>query len=270
MRVEVAGSGVFVGTGSRTHEGDGAGVLLFVHGAGMDHTVWVMPARHFARKGYRVLAPDLPGHGRSGGKPLTSVEAMADWLAALLDAVGAASATVLGHSMGSLIASDFAARHPARRQRLVLLGTAAPMPVTDALLNAAADDDHAAIEMANTWSHERGRLGGNEIPGLWMFAGGERLIERSAPGVFHADLAACNGFAADTLAQVRCPTLIIAGTADLMTPAARGREVLGQLHEGGAPAELVELPGSGHSMLSEYPNEVLDALIRAVSGAAPA
>ena len=263
MRLTLAGETVFVGTGSQPLAPAGSSIVL-LHGAGMDHTVWVMPARYFARHGYRVIAPDLPGHGRSSGSPLTSVAAMADWLAQLLKALDVDGATIMGHSMGSLVACSFAARHPEACTRLVLLGTAAPMPVTDRLLDAARDNDPAAVAMANTWSHNRGRLGGNENPGIWMMAAGARLIERAAPGVFHTDLQACNVYDAATLEQISCPTVVIAGARDQMTPAAQGSRVFEKL-SGSEGSRLVELPGSGHSMLSEYPNEVLDALIAAVT-----
>lgn len=264
MKLVQAGESVFVGTGSRPLAEAGTRTIVMLHGAGMDHTVWVMPARHFARKGFRVIAPDFPGHGRSSGSPLTAVDAMADWLAQLLTGLKVTSAVVMGHSMGSLVACAFAARHAALCERLVLLGTAAPMPVTQRLLDAARDNDHAAIEMANSWSHSRGRLGGSENPGMWMMMGGARLIERSAPGVFYADLQACNDYDAGTLEKITVPATVIAGTADQMTSAAQGSRVSAVLSQR-ADCRLVQLPGSGHSMLSEYPNEVLDALIAALA-----
>src|ERR671919_430678 len=76
--------------------------LLFVHGAGMDHSVWPLQARHFAYRGWNALALDLPGHGRSAGELLTSIEAIADWLARLFDALGIGQAALGGHSMGAL------------------------------------------------------------------------------------------------------------------------------------------------------------------------
>ena len=267
VRLEVGGAPVYAGTGGAHAAKDDSDAnaeaamacVVFVHGAGMDHTVWAMPTRHFARKGLRVLAPDLPGHGRSAGPAKTSIRDMADWLAALLDATGTGSATVVGHSMGSLVAWQFARRHPARCRALALLGTSMPMPVTDMLLDAAHDNHHAAIDMANAWSHsEGGTLGANANPGVWMLGAGERLLERAGPGVFHADLAACNGFDADaTDGEVACPALVIAGDADRMTPAKAGLDVAAHLPD----AKVVRLPGCGHAMLNERPNEVLDALI---------
>ena len=263
MRLELNGETVFIGTGSRPLADADAPSVVFLHGAGMDHTVWVMPARYFARQGFRVIAPDLPGHGRSSGAALDSVDAMADWLSELAATLKISSMAVVGHSMGSLIACTLAARRPELVRQLILLGTSAPMPVTERLLDAARDNHPAAVAMANTWSHARGRLGGNENPGMWMMAGGARLIERSHPGVFHTDLAACNAYDPAVIEQISAPALVITGSTDQMTSPAAGRRVFDALALR-AEAHLVELPGSGHSMLSEYPNEVLDALAGAL------
>jgi pimeloyl-ACP methyl ester carboxylesterase len=256
MRVDVADRQAFVGTGSGGFSNQKP-CVVFLHGAGMDHSVWVMPSRFFARHGFAVLAPDFPAHGRSAGDPLSTIVAMANWVESLLIALGVEQAAVVGHSMGSLVAQAFARLHPERCRALALLGTSAPMPVTERLLSAAEDGDHAAIDMANTWSHSaRGQFGANDNPGVWMLGSGARLIERSAPGVFHSDLAACNGFAPDDLpAAISCPTLVIAGSDDQMTPQRAGAAVANA-----ADARLLVLPGCGHAMLSECPNEVLDAL----------
>src|SRR3954452_25533651 len=113
MEIVVNGAKVFGGTGGRPFNPK-LPLALFLHGAGMDHTVWALLARWFAHHGCGVLAPDLPGHGRSGGEGLGSIEAMADWTAALIEVSGAPSAKLIGHSMGSLIALETAARHPSR------------------------------------------------------------------------------------------------------------------------------------------------------------
>lgn len=258
MRFQVDGATAFAATGTGVHK-PGNQAAVFIHGAGMDHSVWVMPARHFARTGLNVLAPDLPGHGRSEGPAMESIAAMAGWVVRAMDAAGLETAAVAGHSMGALVAYALAVAYPQRCRALALLGISAPMPVTSALLDAAQDNDHAAIDMANTWSHSPGaRLGANQNPGLWMLGAGQRLLETAGPGVFHADLAACNAFDPDEApGSVACPALVILGKADQMTPppaSLRMRERLDQ-------ARTVQLAGCGHSMLSEQPNAVLDALI---------
>ncbi len=234
--------------------------LLFIHGADLDHSCWGLQSRWFANHGYCALAVDLPGHGRSGGAALTTIEAMSDWVLALLDAAGIARAALIGHSMGSLVALETAAAQAERISAIALLGHASPMPVSDALLDAAKNDEAAARAMINLWSHSaRAQLGGNSAPGLWMMGINQRLMERGAPGLLHADLAACNAYGAGLAraARVRCPTLLLCGGADQMTPAKATQQVAAALTQ----ARRVVLPGAGHAMMAEQPDAVLDALI---------
>src|ERR1700676_3164600 len=135
MQLSVNGIDAFVATGGREFDSSQPTVVL-LHGAGFDHSIWALHSRWFAHHGYGVLAPDLPGHGRSSGAPLPAIADMADWTAALLDAAGAAKARLVGHSMGSLIALETAARHPARVSALSLIGTAATMTGGPDLLQA--------------------------------------------------------------------------------------------------------------------------------------
>ena len=256
MYRDIAGKQVFFSTGSGSHR-ESKPSIVFIHGAAMDHTVWTLPARYFARHEFNVVAVDLPGHGRSTGPALESVEAMSNWLGTVLATLGNENHTLVGHSMGSLIAWDWAAKNPNQCKKLVLLGTSMPMPVTDQLLNAAKQNEDASFEMANTWSHSnRGKIGFNSNPGVWMFGHGRRLMTRSNDDVFYADLCACNEATLDP-SQIQCQTLFILGQSDQMTPYRAGRTVAERLKS----ASVVTLPGSGHSMLSECPNEVLNALI---------
>jgi pimeloyl-ACP methyl ester carboxylesterase len=258
MRLVVAGCEVFVATGGRDFD-PALPAVVFLHGAGFDHSVWALLARSFAYHGFGVLAPDLPGHGRSAGPPLTSIAALADWTAALLGAAGVRTARLIGHSMGSLVALEAAARHPEKIDALGLIGAAAPMRVSDDLLNAAKANDHAAVDMIDIWGHGfRASLGGSEAPGLWMLGAGERLLERAGPGVLFADLSACNAYgdALAAAAKVTVPTVVILGSRDLMTPAKSGKAVAAAI----ANCRLTVLEGAGHLLVSERPNEVLAAL----------
>lgn len=258
MYTEVNGQKAFFSNGNGTIRPDQPNVA-FVHGAGMDHSVWTLPARYFARHGYNVYALDLPGHGRSAGQPLASVGGMSDWLQAALAALGVGVTAVVGHSMGSLVALDFAARYAGNVRALALLGTSTPMPVTGALLDAARENRHDAIDMANAWSHSNfGQRGGNENPGICMTMSGQRLLERSGPGVFFADLNACDEFAGgESLAsRVKADTLVIVGNQDRMTAPVNALKVAALI----PGAKVVRLEPCGHAMLSEQPNAVLDAL----------
>src|SRR5437667_12898784 len=120
MQLLVDGIKTYAGTGGREFE-PRLPLVVFLHGAGLDHSVWTMLARWFAHRGSAVLAPDLPGHGRSGGEPLASIAAMADWTAALIAAAKAGSARIIGHSMGSLVALETAARHPRRTTAIAFI-----------------------------------------------------------------------------------------------------------------------------------------------------
>ncbi len=258
MDLTVAGQRVHAGTGGRAFDPD-LPLIVFLHGAGLDHTVWALPARYFAHHDRAVLAVDLPAHGKSAGAALTSIEALADWTVSLLDEVGAEKAALAGHSMGALVALEAAARHPGRLRALALLGAAPKMPVHPDLLTAAAADDHAAFDLMTSWGFgPAGHLGGARVPGSWLMGGGERLLERIRPGVLSADLAACNAYAAgmDSAAKVACPVLVVMGAADKMTPARAGAKLAAAI----PGAEQAVIPGCGHMMLAEKPDETLDAL----------
>ena len=251
-------AGATLETNTTSNPPPGQKTIVFLHGAGLDHSVWVMPSRYFARHGFRVVAPDLPKHGATSGPLLQDINAFAEWVVELLEALCIERCNLVGHSMGSLIAFALAAKHPARAERMALLGTASPMRVGEGLLSAAKDSDAAAYAMANTWSHSRdGKFGRSGQPGLWNMNTGLRLMQRCEAGVFHADLAACNAFDAEAIERVsQTPTLIIAGSKDQMTPVRVGHKLAERIDD----TQTVLLPGSGHAMLSEQPNAVLDAL----------
>jgi pimeloyl-ACP methyl ester carboxylesterase len=258
MRILVNGDDTYVATGGKDFDPK-LPAIVFLHGAGMDHTVWALLARAFAHHGHAVLAPDFPGHGSSAGAPLTSIAALADWTAALIDATGAKAARLVGHSMGSLVALEAAARHRGKITGLGLIATAATMRVSDDLLNAAKTNDHAAVDMIAIWGEGyRAMLGGSQAPGLWMLGGAERLLERALPGAIFADLSACNAYqdALSSAAKIDIPSIVIQGSRDLMTPAKGGKAVAAAI----ANCRLALIEGAGHMLMSERPDDVLAAL----------
>jgi pimeloyl-ACP methyl ester carboxylesterase len=207
-----------------------------------------------------VLAVDLPGHGSSGGAPLATVEAMADWIVAVLDAAGAGAAALAGHSMGSLIALDCAARHPGRVRRIALIGTAFPMRVSPELLEATRARESEAHLMINHWSHSGlAHYPSNPGPGFWVPGANLRLMQRQKRGVLHADFAACDGYRSgiERARQVKCPALVLLGRLDAMTPARAGRDLAGALSR----SVVKTLADAGHNLMGEKPDEVLDTLV---------
>ena len=258
MFLSIDGRQAYAYTGGKTFDSALPTVIL-VHGAQHDHSVWILQSRYLAHHGYSVLAADLPGHGRSAGAALESVEAMAQWLLAVVTASGAARATIVGHSMGSLIALEAAGAAPQQVSGIALVGAANPMAVSETLLEATRDDEPAARDMVNIWSHSTyAAKPSNPGPGFWIVGQNLRLMQRIAPGVMHTDFKACNAYTggAARAAQVRCPTLFVLGNRDAMTPPRAARELQAAIK--GQRTVLVS--PSGHNLMAEQPDAVLDAL----------
>ncbi|MGR3434564.1 MAG: alpha/beta fold hydrolase [Shimia sp.] len=253
MKLTVQGHPTFASTGGRAFDPEGE-VVLFLHGSGQNHLGYMLQHRYLANRGWQAVTPDLPGHGLSGGSPLTRIEAMADWTAAFLDAAGIARAHVVGHSQGGLVALELASRHAARVRSATFVATALAIPVNDALLGMAERDEPAAIAAMMDWGHgPTGHVHDHTIPGTSHMAFGARLMAGNAPGALHADLAACAAYARgpEAAAGIACPTLTILSGRDRMTPIAQGRKLHAAL--GGA---LHEIPEAGHMSITETPMEV--------------
>jgi pimeloyl-ACP methyl ester carboxylesterase len=259
MELTVDGRKVYAATGGKPFD-PAKPAVIFIHGAGQDHTNWQLPARWFAWNGYTVLAPDLPGHGRSDGPALPTIDAMAQWIVHLMDAAKLEKSALVGHSMGGGIAVEVAAANPTRITRVALLGTSPAMPVNDALLTAARDTPAVAHQMIVAWAHgPQAKVGGNAAPGMWMTGGSLALLSRNRPGSLYAAFNACNLWKTgpEAAARVRCPTLVMIGGSDSMTPPKIGRALADKI----AGSQTVIIPGSGHMMMYEAPDAMLDALI---------
>ena len=259
MKLNVANREAYAYTGGKNFDPK-LPTIAFIHGGEQDHSAWGLQSRYLAHHSYGVLAVDLPGHGRSDGPALTQVEDMADWIVALLDAASVKSAALVGHSMGSLAALDCAARYPNRVNRLALLGTAFPMRVSTELLDATEKNEPAAHDMVNIWSHAAyAHYPSAPGPGFWVPGTNLRVMQRQKPGVMHTDFAACNNYKTglERAAQIRCPTLLLLGSRDSMTPA-RAAQDLAKTISG---ATVITINGSGHNLMAEKPDDVLDTLV---------
>ncbi|MDM0113462.1 alpha/beta hydrolase [Variovorax sp. J22R133] len=262
MNITVNGHNIYAYTGGKAFDASKP-TVVFIHGVLNDHSVWILQSRWFANHGWNVLAIDLPGHCRSEGAPPATVEAAADCVIALLDAAGVARAALVGHSFGSLIALEAAARAPQRVSHLALVGTAFPMAVSAALLEASVSDPQRAIDMVNTFSHSLlapppSALG----PGTWLYGSSRALMRRvlasnREANVFHIGFKACDSYANGeaAMAAVQCPVLFVLGEADQMTPPRAARTLTSKALK----AKVVTVP-AGHAMMTEAPEETLTAL----------
>lgn len=239
--------------------------VVFIHGALNDHSVWTLLARWCAHHGYGVLAVDLPGHGRSGGAPLASVEALGQWLHRLLDAAGVSKAVLVGHSMGSLIALEAAGRASA----LVMVGTAYPMKVSEALLTTARDKPEAAMAMVTAFSHSLASAKPSYPgPGTWLRGSSMALMRRlqrrqTAVNLFENDFQVCDRYTGGeaAAARVACPVHFILGALDQMT-SPKQTALLASL----LGARVHTLPAAGHALMAEAPDAVLAAMRAALAG----
>jgi pimeloyl-ACP methyl ester carboxylesterase len=262
MHTPVHGAPIYAYTGGKPFDA-AKPTVVFIHGVLNDHSVWILQSRYLAHHGWNVLAIDLPGHGRSAGAPPATVQDAADSVLALLQAAGIQRAALVGHSFGSLIALEAAARAPAQVSHLALVGTAYPMKVSPALLDSALNAPEKAIQMVNVFSHSTlcpppSALG----PGTWLYGGSRALMRRVLASnrdtnVFHTGFKACDSYAGgeQAIAAVRCPTLFLLGRHDQMTPPKSARALAAHARQ----AQVVEV-NAGHALMTEAPDETLWAL----------
>lgn len=241
--------------------------LVFIHGVLNDHSVWILQTRYLAHHGFNVLAIDLPGHGRSGGDAPSSVEEAAQVIEALLDAAGVQHASLIGHSWGSLIALEAAARLKARITHLALVGTAFPMKVSPALLDASLQEPMKALQMVNVFSRATLAAPPSALgPGTWVYGasmalGRRVLASNPTVNVFHRGFVACDSYAngLEAMTQVSCPVLFLLGDSDQMTPVRAAKSLIDQAKASGKSFSVVKVP-MGHHQMNESPEETLQAL----------
>jgi pimeloyl-ACP methyl ester carboxylesterase len=183
----------------------------------------------------------------------------------LLDAAGVETAHLVGHSMGSLVALEAASRAPARAAGLVMVGTAYPMKVSDALLATARDDPGRAIAMVNAFSHSGiASKPSYPGPGAWLRGGASALMHRmqddGAGNLFEHDFRVCDAYATglEAAGRVTCAAHLVVGTRDVMTPAKATKELAGMLDA------TVSRIVSGHALMQESPDAVLNAMRAAI------
>ncbi len=266
MQLNVNGFSTYCYTGGKTFDAVKP-TVVFIHGVLNDHSVWILQSRYLANHGWNVLAVDLPGHCRSAGEAPATVEAAADFIAALLDAAGIQQAALVGHSWGSLIALEAAARLKHRITHLALVGTAFPMKVSQVLLDAALNEPAKGIEMINVFSRSTLAAPPSALgPGTWVFGGSAALNRRvlasnTSVNVFHRGFMACNAYAngEEAVSQITCPVLFLLGSLDQMTQPAAAKNLMAKAVSAGKRVKTVILP-VGHHQMTEAPEATLAAL----------
>lgn len=258
METQVHGKSVFFSTGGAKFN-NAERTIIFIHGAGMDRTVWSMQARFFAHHGFTVVNIDLPGHGKSEGPACATIEEYSDWLCELIDCLDLHRVSIVGHSMGSLVALCSGAKLEKKIQKIALLGTLPKIQVHPDLLTSAMNNKHGAFETIVGWGVGRkAQIGGHKAPGSWIAGASMRLLEASKPGVLGNDLNACNVWEGglESAGQIKCPVLLLLGEDDRMTPPKGTKELTKALHN----SETIILHGAGHMMMTEQPDQTIETL----------
>ena len=266
MIIDVSGSPTYVYTGGRAHVA-GQPHVIFIHGVLNDHSVWILQSRYLAHHGWNVWAIDLPGHCKSGGEAPASVEAAADFIGQLMDAAGIQQSALVGHSWGSLIALETAARLKDRITHAVLVGTAFPMKVSPALIDTSLNNPEAAIRMINVFSRATLAAPPSALgPGTWVYGANtalNRRVLRSNPkvNVFHRGFVACDQYAngIQAMAALTCKVLFVLGEQDQMTPAKAANTLINEAKTQGKTHQVIRVP-MGHHQMNESPEETLAAI----------
>ncbi len=248
--------------------------VVFIHGVLNDHSVWILQSRYLAHHGFNVLAVDLPGHGRSGGEAPSSVQEAAAFVTQLLDAAGVQQAALVGHSWGSLIALQAAADLKNRITHAVLVGTAYPMKVSPALIEASLNEPMKALKMVNVFSRATLSAPPSALgPGTWVYGAsmalGRRVLASNPKvNIFHRGFVACDCYdqGLDAMAALTCPVLFVLGERDQMTPPKAAKSLIDQAAATGKTYRVVKVP-MGHHQMTEAPEETLKAIYTFLSTA---
>lgn len=243
MRVTVNGTSIYV-TGK---EGT-LPTLIFLHGAGMSHLVWVKVAGLMEELGYGTLVVDLPGHGQSDGPPLPTIKQLGHYIAACVNTLNLKEPVLLGHSMGAMVALVAAKNKDIMLSGVIFCGIAERLAVHPNLLSTASADRKQAETLIAKWSVA---ASAHEIDISPYFASQDDYV-------LPIDLKACDDYdeARKDIARITYPKLFILGAKDKMTPSVKAKPLIAA----SSNTQSVELKRCGHMMQLEAPEEVAAAI----------
>lgn len=228
--------------------GQGRPALLFVHGAGGDHTIWGEQLRELS-KDFSVAVLDLNGHGRSPAREGDGLQTYVEDVLAVLEAI-ALPTVVIGHSMGGAIALTAALQRPKNLVGLGLVGTGARLKVHPQILELCQTDFEKAVELVISWAFAEG-----VSPELVHKA--REQMRRNGQAALYRDFAGCNVFdVIARLSEITVPALVICGREDKLTPVKYSEYLQQTIPQ----AHLKIIEGAGHMVMLEHPQAVNSAL----------
>lgn len=222
--------------------------LLLIHGAGGTHLDWPPELRKI--EGYRTVAVDLPGHGRSDPPGCSSIEGYSNIISLAIEKLGLERIVLVGHSMGGAIVQEIGLRCHPQVVGLVLVATGARLKVDPAILNRLLTDYDEAVEVVVEYAWSEGAP-------AELQAQGRQMLMQNDPAIVYGDYSACNNFdVMQVVSRINLPTLVISGTSDRLTPLKYSQHLAEILPA--ARLEIVE--NAGHMVMLERPAQVSDAI----------
>ena len=223
--------------------------LVLVHGAGGNLYHWPPALRRLSQ--HDVYALDLPGHGKSEGPGRDRIAAYVDVVHDWAQALDLPPFVLAGHSMGGAIAQAFALTHPDMLKGLVLVATGARLRVHPDILEGIRTDMEQVGRMLVDWAYGQKATPEQKRQFLRQFL--------SVPQeTMYGDWAACNLFdVRNRLSEIELPTLIIAGSMDVLTPEKYARYMADRLPK----ADIALIEGGGHMLMLEQPQLVANAIL---------
>jgi pimeloyl-ACP methyl ester carboxylesterase len=190
---------------------------------------------------FRIIVPDLPGHGRSAGEPLGSAEAYAGWLEEFCQALRLHNFILMGHSFGGAVVQEYARCHPHKVSGMVLVGTGTGFRLSRIYRELCESGMPAGAD---------GMAADARLPE--PFRKGYVMLLSQGSRSLHADLLAAARFDSSAwVGSLRMPALVMWGSRDEITPAALPEELARMLPQG----RLQVIEGAGHVLMIDARDE---------------
>ena len=250
--------------------------VLMLHGIGGGHLAFAPQVETLAGAGYRAIAWDMPGYGRSAPIEPYTFKGLAQSCVDLIDALQCESVVLVGHSMGGMVAQEVVARRPDKVSRLVLAGTSAAFGKrtdgrsAEAWAQQFVAQRTAPLDAGKSMA-EVAQVLVPQMTGPGALPEGLRLAEHCMGGVpaatYRRALECLVTFdRQQQLADIRVPTLLIGGEFDRVAAPA----VMKQMADSIPRARYAELKGIGHLMNLEAPDDFDGLLLGFLAEPAPA
>jgi len=223
--------------------------IIFVHGAGGSHHMWLGQLAFF-RKEFNPVAINLPGHGLSPGPACDTVKAYAQFVLDAADALNLKRFILVGLSMGGAISQQIALDAPERLIGVVLLSTGAKLKVMPEIFKMIRENYQQYVSLYPSFAFSKNAPKAVVDESM-------KVVAMMAPASADADFRACDAFnVVDAIKAIKTPTLIISASEDVLTPPKYQDYIASQVQG----SRLVRINGAGHVVNLEKPHEVNQTL----------